>query len=77
LWRSTLKTSRNARLRKSKTDQEGVGVTVAVCRGSIACPLTALREYLDAAGLTSGPIFGWIRRGNHVADRRLSAQLIV
>jgi integrase len=64
------------RIRKSKTDQEGVGATVAVCRGSIACPVQALREYLDAAGITSGPIFRWIRRGNHLTDRRLSAQSI-
>jgi site-specific recombinase XerD len=64
------------RIRKSKTDQEGAGATVAVCRGSIACPVTALREYLDGAGITSGPIFRWIRRGNHLTDRRLSAQSI-
>jgi site-specific recombinase XerD len=64
------------RIRRSKTDQEGVGATVAVCRGSIACPVTALRDYLDAAGITSGPVFRWIRRGNHITDRRLSAQTI-
>jgi site-specific recombinase XerD len=64
------------RIRKSKTDQEGVGATVAVCRGSIACPVTALREYLDAAGITSGPVFRWIRRGNHPTDQRLTAQTI-
>jgi integrase len=64
------------RIRKSKTDQEGVGATVAVCRGSIACPVQALREYLDAAGITSGPIFRWIRRGNHLTDHRLGAQTI-
>jgi site-specific recombinase XerD len=64
------------RIRKSKTDQEGIGATVAVCRGSIACPVQALREYLDAAGITSGPIFRWIRRGNHLTDHCLSAQSI-
>jgi site-specific recombinase XerD len=64
------------RIRRSKTDQEGVGATVAVCRGSIACPVTALREYLDAAGIASGPIFRWIRRGNHLTDQRLTAQTI-
>jgi site-specific recombinase XerD len=64
------------RIRKSKTDQEGVGATVAVCRGSIACPVKALHEYLDAAGITSGPVFRWIRRGNHLTDQRLTAQTI-
>ena len=64
------------RNRKSKTDQEGVGATVAVCRGSIACPVTALKDYLEAAGVTSGPVFRRIRRGNHLTDQRLTAQTI-
>jgi site-specific recombinase XerD len=64
------------RIRKSKTDQEGVGATVAVCRGSIACPVTALKDYLEAAGVISGPVFRRIRRGNHITDQRLTAQTI-
>jgi site-specific recombinase XerD len=64
------------RIRRSKTDQEGVGATVAVCRGSIACPAWALKDYLEAAGITSGPVFRRIRRGNHLTDHRLTAQTI-
>jgi hypothetical protein len=45
------------RIRKSKTDQEGIGATIAVCRGSIAYPVTALRDWLAAANITEGPIF--------------------
>jgi hypothetical protein len=29
-------------IRRSKTDREGAGAVVAVCRGSIACPVTAV-----------------------------------
>jgi site-specific recombinase XerC len=37
-------------IRGSKTDQERQGVTIAIARGDIACPVKALREWLDAAG---------------------------
>jgi integrase len=42
-------------IRHSKTDQEGLGATIAVVKGSIACPVAALRVWLEAAGITSGP----------------------
>jgi site-specific recombinase XerD len=64
------------RIRKSKTDQEGVGATVAVCRGSIADPVAAVLDYIKAAGITSGPVFRRIRRGNHITDQRLAGQTI-
>jgi site-specific recombinase XerD len=41
-------------LRRSKTDQEGLGRRVAIPRGEIACPVAALRAWLDAAGITEG-----------------------
>src|SRR5262245_57402061 len=44
-------------LRRSKTDQEGLGRRVAIPRGEIACPVAALRAWLDAAGVTEGAIF--------------------
>src|ERR1700674_5504812 len=43
-------------IRHSKTDQEGQGITIAIARGDIACPVKALREWLDAAGIEAGPI---------------------
>ena len=36
-------------IRRSKTDQEGQGTTVAVLRGSIACPVAAVSTWLAAA----------------------------
>jgi site-specific recombinase XerC len=44
-------------IRCSKTDQEREGTTIAIPRGDIACPVKALRAWLDAAGIEAGPIF--------------------
>jgi site-specific recombinase XerD len=63
-------------IRKSKTNQEGAGATIAVCRGSIACPVAAILDWLAAAGISEGPVFRPIRKGDHLSDKRLSAQSI-
>jgi hypothetical protein len=44
------------RIRTSKTEQEGVGAAVAVCCGSIACPVAAVLDYVKAANITSGAL---------------------
>jgi site-specific recombinase XerD len=63
-------------IRHSKTDQEGEGATIAIVRGSIACPVEALKAWRDAAaGITTGPIFRSIRKGGRVGAR-LSAQSV-
>jgi hypothetical protein len=36
---------------------------VAVCRGSIACPVAAVKEWLAAAGIVDGPAFPAGRQG--------------
>jgi len=59
-------------IRRSKTDQEGEGVTIAIARGDIACPAKALREWLDAAGIETGPIFRAINKAGTVAVGRLT-----
>ena len=63
-------------LRRSKTDQEGIGRRVAIPRGEIACPVAALRAWLDAAGITEGAIFRRIlnKRTQRVTERRLAAR---
>lgn len=42
---------------KSKTDQEAAGQTVALLDGRRIRPTEALREWLAASGITSGPVF--------------------
>jgi site-specific recombinase XerD len=63
-------------LRRSKTDQEGLGRRVAIPRGEIACPVAALRAWLDAAGITEGAIFRRIlnKRTQRVTESRLAAR---
>jgi len=63
-------------IRRSKTDQERQGVTIAIARGDIACPVKALREWLDAAGIKAGPIFRPIDRHGNLLPSRLTAQSV-
>jgi hypothetical protein len=49
-------------IRRSKNDQEDVGATVAICRGSIVCPVKTVKEHLDASDITSEAHFRPIRR---------------
>jgi site-specific recombinase XerD len=61
-----------ALIRRSKTDQEGEGRTVPIARGDIACPAKALRAWLEAAGITTGPIFRPINKAGTVSTDRLT-----
>ena len=60
-------------IRGSKTDQERQGETIAIARGRMACPVQALREWLDAAGIEAGPIFRPIDKGSTVRTSALHA----
>lgn len=64
-------------LRRSKTDQEGAGRVVAIPRGSgDACPVRALRAWLDAAGVGEGLVFREVTRhgrvGASLSDRSVA-----
>ena len=63
-------------IRGSKTDQERQGVTIAITRGDIACPVKALRDWLDAAGIDGGPIFRPINKAGTVAASRLTCRSV-
>jgi integrase len=63
-------------IRRSKTDQEGAGAKVAVCRGSIACPVAAVKEWLAAAGIIEGPVFRPVGKGGRLRPGRLSPQMV-
>jgi integrase len=56
--------------------REGRGVVIAIVRGEVACPVTALREWLRAAEITDGPLFRPIRRGGHVQNTRLTDRTV-
>src|SRR6266550_4934186 len=61
---------------QSKTDQEGEGATIAIARGDVACPVKALRAWLDAAGIETGPVFRPINKAGTVADSRLTCRSV-
>jgi integrase len=65
-------------MRRSKTDQEGQGRTVAMPTGEHpdTCPIRALQTWLDAAGITAGPVFRSVDRHGHVAEHALSPRSI-
>jgi site-specific recombinase XerD len=63
-------------IRRSKTDQEGLGRKVAIPRGEIACPVAALKAWLEAAGITEGAVFRRVfnKHAQRVTDQRLAAR---
>jgi site-specific recombinase XerD len=63
-------------IRRSKTDQEATGRTIAITRGDVACPVKALREWLDAAGIVSGPLFRPINKSSTVSASRLTCRSV-
>jgi integrase len=66
---------RTLTIRKSKSDQLGKGEPIAIPYGSTlaTCPVRALKAWLDAAKIESGPLFRSINRHGQIGDR-LSAK---
>jgi integrase len=59
-------------LPRSKTDQEGEGIVKAIPFGDgPCCPATALRRWLAAAGITSGPLFRPISKWGQMGEQAL------
>ncbi len=60
--------------RRSKTDQEGAGRMIGIPYGVSAatCPVRALKAWVAAANITSGPLFRSLRKGGRVQAGRLS-----
>ena len=63
-------------IRKSKTDQESAGHVIAILRGSRLKPVRAVLDWLDAADITSGPVFRSINRHGQVSACGLTAQTV-
>jgi len=65
-------------VRRSKTDQEGRGMlkVIPALEEKDLCPVTALRGWLNAAQIKSGPVFRRIDRWGHMRAERLTAQSV-
>jgi integrase len=63
---------------KSKTDQEGEGRQIGVPYGSSpdTCAVKALQTWLEAAGVTDGPVFRKVDRHGHVGLAALTPQAV-
>jgi integrase len=63
-------------IRKSKTDQDGLGATIAIVPGSTACPVRAVRAWIKAAKISDGALFRPLTRKGKVSNRRLSGRAV-
>jgi hypothetical protein len=59
-------------IRRSKTDQEGHGVTIAIARGLTTCPVKAVKAWLAASGISDGPLFRPVAKGGRLGAQRLT-----
>lgn len=61
-------------VRRSKTDQEGEGLTKVIAYGSdpATCPVRAVEDWLALSGLNEGAVFRPINRHEHIGAKRLT-----
>jgi site-specific recombinase XerD len=64
-------------LRRSKTDQEGVGRKIGIpyARGKV-CAVQAVKDWLAASTITEGPLFRPITRHGHIGQAGLSGHAV-
>jgi hypothetical protein len=64
-------------IRKSKTDQGGVGQEIAIRHGRHLRPISAVKDWLEAAGIMEGPVFRPVSRSGRVrGDSRLTGKSV-
>ena len=63
-------------IRRSKTDQEGAGQEVAIPHGARLRPVEAVRAWLAAAGIDTGPVFRRVRKNGRVGAEALTAEAV-
>jgi integrase len=59
-------------IRRSKTDQKGHGETIAIVRGGATCPVKAVKAWVQAAGISEGPLFRPVANGGRLGVQRLT-----
>ena len=64
-------------LSRSKTDKQSNGKTYRAPALKQLCPVTAYQEWINAAGLESGPVFRSIDRWGHIAEEGLNSTSII
>jgi site-specific recombinase XerD len=66
------------KLRGSKTDQErwGQEKEIALGRRTSTCPVTAIKDWLELAAITNGPLFRAVSRYGTASEKRLTDQVV-
>jgi len=61
-------------IRRSKTDQEGAGRKIGIPFGSnpSTCPVRAAQDWIEIAGISSGPLFRGVDRHSRISPGRLA-----
>ena len=59
------------KIRKSKTDQNGLGEKVAIPEGKRIKPIEWVEKWLDASGIDSGYLFQTLKRGGGLRGNKL------
>ncbi|MBE7197742.1 MAG: tyrosine-type recombinase/integrase [Parafilimonas terrae] len=62
-------------VRRSKVDQEGRGFEKAIPHGRFIRPVALVREWLEAAGITGGPVFRPVSRSGNVRKFAQDAEI--
>jgi integrase len=64
-------------LRRSKTDQEGIGRKLGIPFGrSRHCPVAAMEQWRTRSGITQGPLFRPVDRHGAISNLRLSGEAV-
>lgn len=65
-------------LRRSKTDKEGRGAEISISAGAHepTCPVRALKQWIKAAGIRSGPVFRKIHSSGCVLNRHMTPDAV-
>lgn len=58
-------------IRKSKTDQQGIGQAIAVPEGNRIKPIQRIRDWLKVSGISSGYLFQTMKRGGRIRGNQL------
>jgi len=65
-------------LPKSKTDQDGEGREVGICKDGKLCPVAALKAWVITRGIASGAVFRTVRKKGvgHRMRREAASQVV-
>ena len=65
-------------LTRSKTDREGRGVEISISTGTheATCPVRALKQWIKAAGIRSGPVFRKIHSSGSLLKRQMTSDAV-